>query len=145
MSESDGSLRMTRVLPVPRTDTFRALTDPAQLARWWGPRGFTIPNIDFDPRVGGTYRIAMLPPEGDLFHLSGEFQEVEPPVRLAFTFRWEPPDPNDRETVATLSLEDLGSETEVLLIHGKFATAERRAIHEGGWSDSFERLAELLG
>lgn len=145
MTASDGSLRMTRVLPAPRTDTFRALTDPAQLTRWWGPRGFTIPSIDFDPSVGGTYRIAMLPPEGDLFHLSGEFREVESPVRLAFTFRWEPPDPDDRETVATLSLEDLGSRTEVLLIHGKFATAERRAIHEGGWSDSFERLAELLG
>jgi uncharacterized protein YndB with AHSA1/START domain len=144
MTASDGSLRMTRVLPAPRTDTFRALTDSAQLARWWGPRGFSIPSIDFDPSVGGTYRIAMQPPEGDLFHLSGEFREVEPPSRLALTFRWDPPDPDDRETVATLSLEDLGNETEVSLIQGKFATAERRTIHEGGWSDSFERLAELL-
>ena len=101
MTKSDGSLlRITRVLPAPRTDTYRAMTNPGELTKWWGPRGFTIPSIDFDPRVGGTYRIAMQPPDGDLFHLSGEFWEVDPPARLAFTFRWEPPDPDDRETQA---------------------------------------------
>jgi uncharacterized protein YndB with AHSA1/START domain len=136
---------MTRVLPATRMDTYRALTDPKELAKWWGPRGFTIPSVDFDPSVGGTYRIAMHPPEGDLFHLSGEFRGVDPPARLAFTFRWEPPDPDDRETLATLSLEERGGETEVQLIQGRFATEERLAIHEGGWTDSFERLAELLG
>jgi len=146
MTKSDGSLlRITRVLPAPRTDTYRAMTNPGELTKWWGPRGFTIPSIDFDPRVGGTYRIAMQPPDGDLFHLSGEFWEVDPPARLAFTFRWEPPDPDDRETVATLSLEEQGSETEVLLVQGNFQTEERREIHEGGWTDSFDRLAELLG
>ena len=146
MTKSDGSLlRITRVLPAPRTDTYRAMTNPGELTKWWGPRGFTIPSIDFDPRVGGTYRIAMKPPDGDLFHLSGEFWEVDPPARLAFTFRWEPPDPDDRETVATLSLEEQGSETEVLLVQGNFQTEERRGIHEGGWTDSFDRLVELLG
>jgi uncharacterized protein YndB with AHSA1/START domain len=146
MTKSDGSLlRMTRVLPAPRTDTYRAMTNPGELTKWWGPRGFTIPSIDFDPSVGGTYRIAMQPPDGDLFHLSGEFWEVDPPARLAFTFRWEPPDPDDRETVATLSLEEQGSETEVLLVQGNFQTEERREIHEGGWTDSFDRLVELLG
>ena len=146
MTKSDGSLlRITRVLPAPRTDTYRAMTNPGELTKWWGPRGFTIPSIDFDPRVGGTYRIAMQPPDGDLFHLSGEFWEVDPPARLAFTFRWEPPDPDDRETVATLSLEEQGSETEVLLVQGNFQTEERREIHEGGWTDSFDRLVELLG
>jgi uncharacterized protein YndB with AHSA1/START domain len=146
MTASDGSLlRMTRVLPAPRTDTYRALTDAAQLAKWWGPRGFSNPSVDFDPSIGGTYRIAMQPPDGDLFHLAGEFREVDPPARLGFTFRWEPPDLDDRETVATLSLEERGNETEVLLVQGVFATEERRAIHEGGWTDSFERLADLLG
>jgi uncharacterized protein YndB with AHSA1/START domain len=35
----------------------------------------------------------MEPPEGEPFHLSGEYLEVQPPSRLANTFRWEPPDP----------------------------------------------------
>jgi uncharacterized protein YndB with AHSA1/START domain len=146
MTASDGLwLRMTRLLPAPRADVYRALTDPSELAKWWGPRGFTSPSVEFEPSVGASYRIAMQPPDADPFYLSGEFKEVEPPERLAFTFRWEPPDADDRETLATLSLEDRDGETEVQLVQGEFVTEERLAIHRGGWTDSFERLEELLG
>lgn len=138
-------LRLKRVLPAPREVVYRALSDPGELAKWWGPRGFTAPRIEFEPRVGGTYRIAMQPPDGELFHLAGEFREVDPPARLAYTFRWDPPDPDDRETVVTLSLEDRDEETEVHFTQGEFATEERRALHEGGWIEGFERLMEVLG
>ena len=137
-------LRLTRVLPAPRALVYRALTDPKQLAKWWGPRGFTAPSVGFSPRVGGSYRIAMQPPDGDPFYLSGEFREVDPPARLAYTFRWDPPDPDDRETVVTLSLEDRGEQTEVLFTQGEFATEARRALHQGGWTESFERLERVL-
>jgi len=137
-------LRLKRFLPFPRTVVYRALTDPAELVKWWGPRGFSAPSVDFDPLVGGSYRIAMQPPEGDLFYLSGEFREVDPPARLAYTFRWSPPDPDDRETVVALSLQDRDDGTEVLLIHGGFATEGRRALHEAGWTDSFGRLEQVL-
>jgi uncharacterized protein YndB with AHSA1/START domain len=147
MPASNGPLllQMTRVLPAPQADVYRALTDPEELVKWWGPQGFTVPSVEFDPRVGAGYRIAMQPPDADLFHLTGEFREVDPPARVAFSFRWEPPDPDDRETVVELSLEERGSNTEVQLVQGEFATEERRAIHDGGWTDSFDRLAVLLG
>jgi uncharacterized protein YndB with AHSA1/START domain len=86
----------------------------------------------------------MQPPEGDLFHLTGEFREVDPPARLAYTFVWEPPDPDDRETLVTLSFRDVDGSTEVDFKQGVFATKARRALHEQGWRDSFERLQELL-
>jgi uncharacterized protein YndB with AHSA1/START domain len=86
----------------------------------------------------------MQPPDGDLFHLSGKFREVDPPSRLVYTFRWDPPDPDDRETVVTLTLREQGERTEVLLTHAGFATEERRALHERGWSESFARLEQLL-
>ena len=146
MSASDGPwLRITRILPASREAVWRSLTDPAELARWWGPKGFTVPDIDFEPRVAEEYRIAMQPPEGDLFHLHGEFREVEPSSRLSYTFLWDPPDPDDRETLVTLSLEERGEETEVGLEQGEFATPARLELHRDGWTDAFERLAELLG
>ena len=123
---------------------FQALTDPDDLPRWWGPHGFTTPELELDVRVGGTYRFTMQPPEGDAFHLSGEFREVAPPARLAYTFVWEEPTPDDRETLVTLSLEDRGESTEVTFTQGPFATEERRALHEGGWTDGFERLEDVL-
>jgi uncharacterized protein YndB with AHSA1/START domain len=135
---------MTRVLRAPRPLVFRALTEPAELAEWWGPKGFTAPSVDFDPRVGGSYRIAMQPPEGEVFYLAGEFREVEPPVRLVYTFRWEDPTPDDRETVVTLSLHELGDDTELHFAQDSFATEERRALHQEGWTNSFDKLEKLV-
>jgi uncharacterized protein YndB with AHSA1/START domain len=123
---------------------FRFFTDPSRLARWWGPRGFVIPALDFAPRAGASYRIEMQPPEGEAFGLSGEFREVGPPHRLAFTFRWDDPDPDDVETVADLSFADRGESTEVVLKQGPFKTEARLELHRGGWTDSFDKLEELL-
>jgi uncharacterized protein YndB with AHSA1/START domain len=146
MTEGDGLwLRMTRVLPAPRADVWNAMTDPGELAKWWGPKGFTTPSLDFRPQVGESYRIAMQPPEGEPFHLRGEFRTVDPPTRLSYTFIWDPPDPDDRETLATLVLEDRGDQTEVSLGQGEFATGARLELHTGGWRDAFEQLEQLLG
>src|SRR4029079_2435365 len=75
------TLEMKRVLPAGRPVVFAAFTDPDQLAEWWGPVGFTVPSVRLEARVGARYRIQMQPPEGDAFHLTGEFREVEPPAR----------------------------------------------------------------
>jgi uncharacterized protein YndB with AHSA1/START domain len=133
-----------RVLCAPRPVVYGALTVPEQIAKWWGPVGFTAPRVDFVPRVGRGYRIAMQPPDGDVFYLSGEFHEVQPPSRLAYTFRWTPPDPDDRETLVTLSLEQLDQATKVVLSHAGFATEPRRVLHHRGWADCLARLAQLI-
>jgi uncharacterized protein YndB with AHSA1/START domain len=134
-----------RVLAARRPAVYAALTVPEQLAKWWGPVGFSVPSVDFDPRLGAFYRIAMQPPDGDLFHLAGEFREVHPPTRLAYTFVWIPADPDDRETLVTLSLGEVNEATELRLVHIGFATEARRALHARGWADSLQRLAQLLG
>ena len=131
-------------MPALPARVFAAFITQDELAEWWGPKGFTSPSIDLDPRVGGAYRIAMQPPEGDVFHLSGEFLEVDPPDRLSYTFRWEEPTPDDRETVVTLSLREVDGSTNVVLDQGSFATEERLALHTQGWTDSLERLYELV-
>ena len=137
-------LELTCAVDAPRERLFRSLTEPAELARWWGPHGFTTPEIALDLSVGGHYRFAMQPPNGDLFHLSGEFLEIAPPSRVAYTFRWDEPDPDDQETVVTLSLAAVGDTTEVALSQGEFATQARLELHRDGWTDSFEKLRELI-
>jgi len=138
------ALHIKRVIAAPRSRVVRALTEPKQLAKWWGPHGFTNPTVEMDLRVGGSYRIAMQPPDGELFYLAGEFREVELPDRIAYTFRWEDPTPDDRETLVTLTLRDIGNSTELVLTQGTFAAERRRALHEQGWTDSFERLERLV-
>ena len=137
-------LELERVFDAPAKRVFQLLSEPAELATWWGPHGFTTPEIVLDLRAGGSYRFTMQPPEGKAFHLSGDFVEVQPPDRLSFTFRWDEPDPDDRETVVDLSLDSVGGATRVLLLHGEFATEARLELHRSGWADSFERLDAVL-
>jgi len=137
-------LTMTCAVDAPRERVFRMLTEPVELAKWWGPRGFTTPEIELDLSVGGGYRFGMQPPEGELFHLAGEYFEIDRPSRLAYTFRWEEPTPDDRETVVSLSLAAIGDATELSLSQGMFATKERRSLHRNGWSDSFEKLRAVI-
>jgi len=136
-------LELTCDLAAPREQIFETLTEPDVLQRWWGPSGFTTPEIDLDLQVGGGYRFGMQPPDGELFHLAGEFLEIDPPSLLAYTFRWEEPDPDDRETVVRLSLEAIGDATRVSLSQGEFATEARLTLHRDGWTDSLVKLREL--
>jgi uncharacterized protein YndB with AHSA1/START domain len=137
-------LEFERVLPAPPDVAFAAFRDPSQLAGWWGPQGFRVASLRYQPRVGERYRIEMQPPEGDPFHLSGEFREVDRPSRFAYTFRWEPPDPDDVETLVELLLVERGDSTEVLLTQGTFKTEARRELHRDGWTDTFDRLERFL-
>ena len=55
------------------------LTDEEQATRWMGREA------SFDLRPGGSYRVEVIP--GNV--ASGEFLEVDPPRRLAFSWGWE--------------------------------------------------------
>jgi uncharacterized protein YndB with AHSA1/START domain len=139
-----STLEMNRVLPAARPAVFGSFTDSRKLSRWWGPEGFEVPSLEFTPSPGSSYRIEMQPPDGDPFHLTGVFREVNPVQRLSFTFAWEDPDPDDVETLVELTFRELGDSTEVLFAQGSFKTEARRTLHHDGWRDSFDKLERLL-
>jgi uncharacterized protein YndB with AHSA1/START domain len=143
-ARSEFVLHLVRELPVPRPLIFGMHTEPRELARWWGPKGFTVPSVALDLRVGGAYRIEMQPPEGARFFLAGEFLRIDPPAYLSYTFRWEDPNPDDQETNVTLSLTDLGDSTELTLDQGPFLTEARLALHTQGWTEGLDRLYEVV-
>jgi uncharacterized protein YndB with AHSA1/START domain len=138
------TLRQERVFDAPLARVFSALTEPTELAKWWGPDGFTTSEIDLDLREGGRYRFTMQPPDGEAFHLSGAYLEVQRPSRLSFTFRWEEPDPDDCETIVELSLQSQREASKLSLSQGEFATKGRLELHRSGWADSLGRLDALL-
>ena len=139
-----STLELKRILPAGRSDVFRAFSAADELAQWWGPEGFSVPSLEFTPRAGERYRIEMQPPEGDPFYLTGEFREVDPPARLAFTFVYEDPDPDDVENLVVLSFRELGDSTEVSFSQEPFKTEARLALHRSGWTDTFERLERYI-
>ena len=144
MSDQAEGLTLTLdcVLGAPPARVFAALTEPGELEQWWGPHGFTTSVDELD--LAGGYRFSMRPPDGDVFHLSGEFVEVDPPTRLVYTFTWEEPTPDDRETVVRISLDGRGDTTVLSLSQGVFATEERLDLHRNGWTDALDTLRAVL-
>ncbi|MFT4470057.1 SRPBCC family protein [Arthrobacter sulfonylureivorans] len=142
---SGHTLELETMLDAPCEQVFRMLTEPAELAKWWGPEGFTMPEALLDLQPGGSYRLTMKPPDGEPFHLAGEYLVIDPPRRLVYTFRWEEPTPDDRETTVTLALDPREGRTWIALSHGEFATEERLGLHRAGWADSLGKLAQVIG
>jgi uncharacterized protein YndB with AHSA1/START domain len=143
-SPGNRQLELREPVAAPPERVWTLLTDPGELVRWWGPDGFSIPEVRVDLRVPGAYRFTMQPPDGEAFHLAGEFREIDPPRRLSYTFRWEEPTPDDRETVVVLTLEPAAGGTALALSQGSFATEERLLLHRDGWSQSLEKLRTLV-
>ena len=138
-------LRLRRLLPAPRERVFAALTRPGDLARWWGPRRFTTPEIELDLRAGGPLPLHHAAARGRPRSTSraSSWRSTRRPGS-AYTFRWDEPTPDDRETVVELTVDAFGGGTVLSLWQGEFATGERLALHRHGWTDSLDKLSVLL-
>ena len=73
-----------RLFRAPRAKAFAAWSDPAKLARWWGPAGFTNTFETFDLRVGGDWRFVMHAPNGTDYPNHSVFTAIQPPELIAF-------------------------------------------------------------
>jgi uncharacterized protein YndB with AHSA1/START domain len=134
-----------RVLNAPRELVFQVWTDPAHLARWWGPNGFTTPLCEVDATPGGKIRIDMRGPDGTVYPMTGVFREVTPPERLVFTTT--PLDPSGKPLFETLNIVNFAEQDGKTTV-----TVQARAINwtdqaapylqgmEAGWTQTIDRL-----
>jgi uncharacterized protein YndB with AHSA1/START domain len=83
-STADREFVHSRLIDAPRERVFRAFSDPARLARWWGPKGFTSTFHDFDLRPGGAWRFVLHGPDGVDYPNESVFAEVVAPERVVF-------------------------------------------------------------
>lgn len=74
----------TRFFDVSREVLFNAWADPALLAQWWGPQGFTNTFHEFDFKPGGTWKFTMHSPEGADFLNTCIFEEIVKSERIVF-------------------------------------------------------------
>jgi len=138
-------LVITRLIDAPRPLVFKAWTDPEQIARWWGPKGFVTVDHDMDIRPGGSYRFTMRSPEGTDHRKRGVYREIVEPERIVFTFAWVDPDGlPGHETLITVTFKEDGTKTKLTLHQGGFDTTAWRDDHQVGWSSCLERFAEYM-
>jgi uncharacterized protein YndB with AHSA1/START domain len=141
MSEDRGSVRIVEVFDAPRDAVFAAWTEPERLKRWWGPGAFETVFAEVDLRPGGRYELLLEP--GSM-RLVGEFREVAPPRRVVYTWRWVAGVPDTRESVVTVEFRELGSRTEVVLVHDSFVGPGPVDMYDEGWRSGLEKLRAFL-
>ncbi len=137
-----NTIRREILIPQPREQVWRAITDSATLAEWMFPN-------DFEPRVGHhfTFRVPPNPKvnfDGLIVHC--EVLECEPPNRLAFS--WSAGGPVV-DTRVSFRLEPDGDGTRVFFEHSGFDLSQpfgNQAFKgaEFGWAKMLKQLAAVV-
>ncbi len=83
-SAADREFVHSRLIDAPRERVFRAFSDPAHLARWWGPNGFRSTFQEFDFRPGGAWRFVMHGPDGTNYPNECVFVKLSEPELIVF-------------------------------------------------------------
>jgi uncharacterized protein YndB with AHSA1/START domain len=139
---ADRAMISTRVFPAPPAAVFAAFADPARLARWWGPNGFTNTIHAFDFRPGGHWRLTMHGPDGANYANESVFTAITPVARIVFK-HLEPV--HGFEMTMTFSPEAGGTALTWRMLFDSAAEADRvRAFVLPANEQNFDRLAAHL-
>ena len=154
---SNTDLAITRVFDAPRAVVWKVWTEPAHVARWWGPEHFTAPVCKIDLRVGGKYHLCMRAPDGQEFWSTGTYREIVPMEKIVCTDSFADEVGNivpgshyglgdnwPDELIVTVTFEDLGDKTRLTLHHVGMPAGNMREMTEAGWSTSFDKLDAAL-
>ncbi|MEV6773110.1 SRPBCC family protein [Nocardia sp. NPDC051030] len=136
----------------PRPNVFRALLDARSVRTWMVPDGMTSRIHEFDPRVGGRFRISLtydIPTaqgktsaHTDTFH--GHFARLAPNREVVQLVEFETEDPELRgEMTITYTLADAPGGTRVVAQHDNLPPGLSSEDNELGFRMSLAKLATL--
>jgi len=142
---TDREIVLTRVFDAPRHLVFDAFTKPELLKRWFGPRGWSMPICEVDPRVGGGFRFVLRGHDGKAVGMRGVYREITPPERSVHMESFD--DYPGESQVTAVFVEQEGKTTLTATV--LYPSKEVRDIvlksgMEHGAAESYDKLAELL-
>ncbi|HEY4056209.1 MAG TPA: SRPBCC domain-containing protein [Kofleriaceae bacterium] len=141
----DREMRIERVFDAPKARVWRAMTDPEQLAQWWG-RGNKLVVEKYDFRRGGHWRLVEHTTQGR-HGFEGRFGEIVMGTSVVQTFEWD--GMPGHSAVQKMTLEDLGDGRTKMVTESMSMTAAelegmKQSGMEGGMNQSYEALDRLL-
>lgn len=108
---------ITRDFDAPRELVWKAITDPKQVALWYGGPGFINPVCEMDLRPGGAWHHVMQAPNGTRYTIESIFEEIVEPERLVWRTIKDPNrNPPPPTSLNTITLEERGRQTRWKLV-----------------------------
>ncbi len=147
------STRLSRHVNASRSTVYRALLDPAAIAKWRVPAGMTSQVHEFEAREGGAFRVSLTydAPDAagksaartDTYH--GHFGKLVPDEQVVEVFEFEAADPALRGTMTmTTTLTDADGGTDIVILHEGIPDAVPAADNETGTRMALANLARLV-
>ena len=145
MSKEDTStIRLHRVIMAPPERVYKAFLDPAAMAKWLPPNGFTGQVHHMDAKVGGTYKMSFTNfSTGNSHSFGGEYVELVPNEKIVNTDKFDDPNlPGEMRNTITFKKVSVGTELNIVQ-EGvpSFIPAESCYL---GWQESLKLLAQLV-
>ena len=140
---SELEIVTTREFDAPLELVWDVLTKPEHVRNWFAPFKDEVTECSIDLRVGGSYHIVFVTPDGTECSFRGTYLEVEPPTRTVATWLFEgwP----DAEAVDTTELHETDGVTKLttkLAFRDKAGRAHM--TKSDGQEDSFNKLEDYL-
>ncbi|GGR98850.1 ATPase [Micromonospora fulviviridis] len=147
------STQVSQIVRAPRSAVYRALLDPAAVARWRVPTGMSGHVHEFDAREGGSLRVSLTyeAPDGtgkstahtDTYH--GHFAKLVPDQQVVEVVEFETDDPALRGAMTmTTTLSDADGGTEVVVVHDGIPDVIPAEDNETGTRMALANLARLV-
>lgn len=139
-----GTVKLHRVLAAPASRIYRAFLDPAALAKWLPPHGFTCTVHELDARVGGGYRMSFTNfSTGHSHSFGGEYLELVQDERIVHTDKFD--DANlPGEMRVTIALKPVSVGTDVSIEQSGIPDMIPVEACYLGWQDSLQLLGQLV-
>ncbi|WP_431247493.1 SRPBCC domain-containing protein [Leifsonia xyli] len=151
---ASADILLERTFPASTDAVWQAWTDPAEAARWWAPRHFTVVRCAISPEIGAPVELVLREADGAEYASSGAVRDVVDGRRVVFDL--SPVDADGRrffEVVVEVTLSPDGDtdgggtalRLRITASGADAASAPMIAGLEPGWSQQLDRLARLLG
>jgi uncharacterized protein YndB with AHSA1/START domain len=139
-----GTVKFHRVLTAPASRIYRAFLDPAALAKWLPPHGFTCTVHELDARVGGGYRMSFTNfSTGHSHSFGGEYLELVQDERIVHTDKFD--DANlPGEMRVTIALKPVSCGTELSIEQSGIPDMIPPEMCYLGWQESLQLLGQLV-
>ena len=139
-----STIRLHRVLKAPAERVYKAFLDPAAMAKWLPPYGFTCTVHQFEAKVGGTFRMSFTNfTTGNSHSFGGKFLELKPNELIRYTDKFD--DPHlPGEMKVTVNLKKVSCGTELNIEQAGVPDVIPAEMCYLGWQESLEQLAKLV-
>ncbi|MBK9345987.1 MAG: SRPBCC family protein [Burkholderiales bacterium] len=139
-----NTVQLHRVLRAPPDKVYRAFLNPAAMAKWLPPFGFTCTVEHLDARVGGTFRMAFENfSTGNGHAFGGEYLELVAGRLIRYTDRFDDPNlPGVMEV--TVALKPVLCGTDLHITQSGIPAMIPVEMCYLGWQESLVQLAHLV-